>query len=81
MRIVMNYRGTEYVSKSEPMSIAECKSVAEGFCESLNKLDKAQFETEDGVVIFPENVLKESVVLIKFEDCDRNHPDNPKPSE
>lgn len=77
MRIVMIYRGDSYQSKSQAMSLAEIKELADEIYNTVNRLDKLQFETEDGYVILPEEVLKETIAYVVIEECDRNHPDNP----
>jgi hypothetical protein len=78
MRMIMSYRDDSYQSKSQVMSLAEIKELADEIYNTVNRLDKLQFETEDGYVIFPEEVLKETIVYIFIEECDRNHPDNPE---
>lgn len=78
MRIVMIYRDTEYTSKSQPMPLEEIKQLADEIYNTAGKLDKLQFETEDGYVILPESVLKDTVIFVEVEECDRNHPDNPE---
>lgn len=78
MRIVMVYRGDSYQGKSQAMSLAEIKELADEIYNTVNRLDKLQFETDDGYVMFPEEVLKETVAYVVIEECDRNHPGNPK---
>lgn len=76
--IVITGKNLSFVSKSETMTLAEVAEVAEGMYESIGKLDKLQFATDDGYVIFSEDVLKSATIKVLIEDCDRNNPDNPK---
>lgn len=78
MRIVMIYRDDSYQSKSQAMPVAKVKEIADKIYDNINKIDKLQFETDDGIAIFPKAILKETIAYVVIEDCDRSHPDNPQ---
>jgi hypothetical protein len=77
MRIIAIYNGIEYKSKSEPLTLAEVKEVADGLYEVSGEMNKMNFATTDGHMIIPEAILKQCILLVETEECDYNHPDNP----
>ena len=64
MRIKVLYEGNTFVSKNIDLSEFETVDFAEGLFQSIHSMDKLKLETPDGWIIFPEEILKKSVIFV-----------------
>lgn len=64
MRIRVLYEDNVFMSKSIELTESEIDDLAESMYQSANSMDKLKFETPDGRVILPEEVLKKSVIFV-----------------
>jgi hypothetical protein len=66
MRIVVNYAGKEYVSKSSSEGTAE--QAKDMFYERLENLNKLELELENGWVLLPPDAMKACTIQFIKEE-------------